>query len=202
MKEIDNIEILYECLICQHKTKLNQVNEFHLCQYCFIHQKKEQIFIEKKREKFFPEINQISDKVYLGNYDGQKEKEKLKLSGITHILACGANLKDSNNGEFTYLQLDLYDFYNENLFRVLKIALNFIDISKKVYVHCHAGISRSAAIVIAFFMWKDKMKFKEAISFVRSKRSCIFPNGGFYEQLKSFEKLLIDYKNQLDFLDN
>ena len=58
-----------------------------------------------------------------------------------------------------------------------------------------AGVSRSATIVIAYLMWKKKMKFDEAFSFVQKKRT-IVPNYGFKQQLKLFEKEL--EKNEYD----
>jgi len=200
MKEIEKKQSSLVCLICEESYLLIKVNDFLLCKNCFDLQKKEQINLEKKRKNFFPEISKISEKLYLGNYDGQREKDILKKLGVTNVLACGSLLEDLNEGEFVFLQLELYDFNNEDLFKILKKALIFIDSSDKVYVHCHAGISRSAAVVIAFFMWKEKMEFKKALNYVRSKRSCIFPNSGFYKQLENFEVLLEQNNFNLDFL--
>ena len=45
-----------------------------------------------------------------------------------------------------------------------------------------SGVSRSAAIVIAFLMLKRRMTFREAIKTVRQKR-LICPNDGFMTQL-------------------
>jgi protein-tyrosine phosphatase len=39
----------------------------------------------------------------------------------------------------------------------------------KVFVHCAAGMSRSATIVIAYLMWKQKMLLSDAIDFVKKK---------------------------------
>ena len=62
----------------------------------------------------------------------------------------------------------------------------------KVFVHCAAGESRSATIVIAYLMWKKKMTFDKAYNFVKQKRSRIYPNFGFRQQLQMFEKLLFE----------
>jgi protein-tyrosine phosphatase len=59
-----------------------------------------------------------------------------------------------------------------------------------VLVHCYAGVSRSASIVIAYFMHKHKLSLLDAMKLVKSKRSCISPNVGFLLQLKEFEKEL------------
>ena len=71
-------------------------------------------------------------------------------------------------------------------------------------VHCIIGSSRSGTIVIAYIMWKQKMKYEDAFNFVKNKRKIVNPNKGFKEQLKFFEDLLIknDYDlNKIDFND-
>ena len=65
-------------------------------------------------------------------------------------------------------------------------------------VHCAAGSSRSATIVIAYIMWSKKMPYKEAFEFVKSKRSVVSPNLSFKNQLELFEKLLIEKKYDVD----
>ena len=52
------------------------------------------------------------------------------------------------------------------------------------------GISRSASIVIAYIMYKNKMPFNEAFDFVSKKRKVISPNTGFKDQLIKFEKIM------------
>lgn len=49
-----------------------------------------------------------------------------------------------------------------------------------VLVHCEKGISRSATIVVAYLMQREKKFLSEALEFVRNKRKEISPNGGFY----------------------
>ena len=42
------------------------------------------------------------------------------------------------------------------------------------------------------------MKYEEAFQFVKNKRSVVWPNPGFKEQLKLFEKLLIENDYNID----
>lgn len=56
-------------------------------------------------------------------------------------------------------------------------------------VHCQAGISRSATIVIAYCMHKERLSFEAAMAVVSAARSKIWPNMGFKCQLEQFEKL-------------
>jgi len=58
----------------------------------------------------------------------------------------------------------------------------------RVLVHCLAGMSRSATIVIAYLLATTPMTTEEATAFVRSKRSVIRPNQGFTKQLEQYER--------------
>jgi len=58
-----------------------------------------------------------------------------------------------------------------------------------VLVHCLAGMSRSATVVVAYLLATTSMNTQEAISFVRSRRPIIQPNYGFEKQLKVWEAM-------------
>ena len=55
-------------------------------------------------------------------------------------------------------------------------------------------------MVIAYIMWAEKKTFTEAFDMVKSKR-LVNPNLGFQEQLKMFEKLLVENNYDLDKID-
>lgn len=60
---------------------------------------------------------------------------------------------------------------------------------KSVLVHCMAGISRSATIVIGYLMTiYPTMNFETAFNHVRKKRRVVRPNDGFLEQLREYDK--------------
>ena len=63
-----------------------------------------------------------------------------------------------------------------------------------VLVHCAAGVSRSAAFVISYLMRKEKMRYKEAYEFVKARRGCVHPNGGFVQALEKYERYLFEGK--------
>jgi protein-tyrosine phosphatase len=44
-----------------------------------------------------------------------------------------------------------------------------------VLVHCMAGVSRSATLVIAYFMHSRSLPFKDAFNLVKSRRKIVFP---------------------------
>ena len=174
-----------KCKVCFTTSKLVSLRDSSfICNRCMLREKL------NKQNDFSPEINKISDKIYLGNFDGGREKEKLKKYGVTHILICGNNLIDWHPNDFIYLTLPIEDNEKQNISKYFCAAFDFIENSSVVYIHCTMGVSRSPTILISYLMRKEKIKLKEAMIFVKSKRLCVCPN-------KNFEKQLLDYENLL-----
>ena len=141
------------------------------------------------------DIDEIEEgKLWLGSFD-LGNVDTLKEKGITKILS----LMDGDPSNFSYKEygfnqkiINIMDFDSENIIQYFGECLNFIKGNDKVFVHCAAGESRSATIVIAYLMWKNKMVFDKAYDFVKQKRPRIYPNFGFRQQLQMFEKLLLE----------
>ena len=57
----------------------------------------------------------------------------------------------------------------------------------RVLVHCWAGVSRSASLILAFLMNQYELSYRNAFIYVKIKRSIINPNWGFNIQLKKYE---------------
>lgn len=66
-----------------------------------------------------------------------------------------------------------------------------IFVAGKVLVHGNAGISRSAALVIAYLMETFGVKYRDAFSHVQERRFCINPNVGFVHQLQEYEAIYL-----------
>jgi hypothetical protein len=56
-------------------------------------------------------------------------------------------------------------------------------------VHCMAGVSRSASVVIGYLMWRDSLSFDQSLQAVKAVRPFIKPNQGFVKQLAEYERL-------------
>ncbi len=67
----------------------------------------------------------------------------------------------------------------------------------KILVHCQAGISRSVTLVAAFLLYTTSLTLENILYLIKSKRSCIQPNQGFINQLKTFEAYLKNNKKVL-----
>ena len=137
------------------------------------------------------EINQITETIFLGNVEAAFDIKKLKELGIRKILtvmsAFGNHYSEYN---FIHKTIEVDDAYDTNLIRHFKECLLFMDGYDKVFVHCAAGMSRSATIVIAYLMWKKKLSLNDAFNFVKKKRPVISPNLNFTRQLEIFQDLL------------
>lgn len=143
----------------------------------------------------------IMENLYLGNNSNAQDLEQLNHSKdkITHILNIQRNGKAVFEGQFKYLVLDLDDLPAERLLDIVPAANDFIKdamASGKVLVHCDTGKSRAAAIVIAYLMQSQKLKFKKALQKVNEGRKAMFqsnvsPNHGFVRQLRQYEKQIL-----------
>ena len=140
----------------------------------------------------FDNSHEIIDGLWLGNIAAAEDVIDLKKKGIKKILTVmnqdGPNYKSEDG--FIHKKFEIIDFDCENIIKYFGECINFIDGEEKILVHCMSGASRSASFVIAYLMWKEKKSFKDALDFVSKKRSRVFPNDGFKDQLKLFEKLL------------
>ena len=103
--------------------------------------------------------------------------------------------------KFNHKVFEVEDCATQNIIQYFGECINFIKENDKILVHCMAGASRSATIVIAYIMWEQKMSSQDALDFVSKKRSIICPNEGFIDQLKIFEKLLKDNNYDWDKID-
>ncbi|KAK6057671.1 dual specificity phosphatase, catalytic domain protein [Cooperia oncophora] len=60
----------------------------------------------------------------------------------------------------------------------------------KTLVHCMAGVSRSASLVMIYLVKHERMTLRQAYHYVRSARPVIRPNVGFWKQMVDFERRL------------
>ncbi|MCI4382970.1 hypothetical protein PGIGA_G00020930 [Pangasianodon gigas] len=124
----------------------------------------------------------------------------LEKHGITHIVCVRQDIeanfiKPNFPLKFRYLVLDIADNPVENIIKYFQMTKEFIDgcleTGGKVLVHGNAGISRSAALVIAYLMETFGVKYRDAFSHVQERRFCINPNVGFVHQLQEYEAIYL-----------
>jgi len=135
--------------------------------------------------------NEIIPGLFLGN-TFSRHPEIVKNTQTVNIIT--ANDEPCIKSEFIRnMCLNWRDEPGQPLFpdieKTYEFIDNFLSRGEKVLVHCTAGVSRSASVVIYYLMKKFNLSFEEADQIVRSKRPIIEPNPGFRKQLKHFDLL-------------
>ena len=128
--------------------------------------------------------HQIIPNLFLGNYHLANDLELLKKLGITHILNCSIEHPNYFPNDFVYLHLHIHDDPSFKISQHFQQTRKFIDSAKKIYVHCHAGISRSSTIVIYYLMKKFNSDLETILSYVQNIREVVQPNEGFLLELE------------------
>ena len=95
---------------------------------------------------------------------------------ITHILITGNNMNKFFEEKFVYHQIFIDDKLNNDISLYFNECFDFIDKGSIVFVHCHAGVSRSATIVMAYLMRKLKLRYNDAYNYVKKCRKKVHPN--------------------------
>uniref|UniRef100_A0A8D0GP69 Serine/threonine/tyrosine interacting protein n=1 Tax=Sphenodon punctatus TaxID=8508 RepID=A0A8D0GP69_SPHPU len=153
-------------------------------------------------EPAFPALPQPKEDAEDWTYPMRREMQLpiLQKHGITHVICIRQNIeanfiKPNFQQLFRYLVLDIADNPVENIIRFFPTTKEFIDGSLqtggKVLVHGNAGISRSAALVIAYIMETFGVKYRDAFTYVQERRFCINPNAGFVHQLQEYEAIYL-----------
>lgn len=141
--------------------------------------------------------NEILPRLYLGDIHMATNKEELARLGITDFITVETKRLQASELAQTvknYLFFSVMDHPKQDILSHFETSNEFIETalknpSNKVYVHCMAGISRSATLVIAYIMKTRSMNYSEAFEFVSQKRRVVDPNEGFVRQLVLYYKM-------------
>lgn len=146
----------------------------------------------------YPLWNEIEPNLFLGSVDAFKDESFKNLGigavvSITRIPTEEFGLPDwISESKGNHLDICLADHEDENISHYFDTASDFINrhITErhKVFVHCAAGISRSATLITCYIMRQYKMSAYDALKIVKGKRPCVRPNDGFLEQLVEYEE--------------
>lgn len=136
-------------------------------------------------------MDEILPRLYLGGYRALRDDiPRLRTHGITFILNVASEVHyskrllaylDEHKIQHVHIPMKDEDAYplGDALPDVLARMKQAYEDGQCIYVHCHRGISRSAAVVIAFVAQRRTWSVKEAHAFVAKKRPSIVPRESF-----------------------
>lgn len=151
----------------------------------------------------YDEINKIIDHLYITNWQTSDNPKILKSNNIKAIITLEMMpksdyiLKYYKDNGIDHMYIYIPDIPEANISEHFDETYKFIDehILKgdNVLVHCRAGVSRSASIILNYLIRKSYETnqvnvcpcnlLKNILNYVKTKRSIINPNPGFQKQL-------------------
>ncbi|KAI9023023.1 protein-tyrosine phosphatase-like protein [Phycomyces nitens] len=151
-------------------------------------------FYSPRFEGSFP--SRILPFLYLGNLNHATNPEMLKILDITHVVSVGENA-NLDTSQFELLFLDnLYDDGIDSVRGRMDEVMRFVEDARKqgsrCLIHCRVGVSRSAAITIAYVMNHLGYNIVEAYLYVRARRLNVIiqPNLKFMYEMLQLEQQL------------
>lgn len=121
-------------------------------------------------------MDQITERIWIGNYLDASNQELLRKEGIQSILCldgCLSQVQAKDLGVEQIVVIPLIDGSGnrpEVFLRAVRALKNLIQKHSPVLVHCHAGQSRSAAVVTKYFMREEGLSLGDAIRQITRKR--------------------------------
>jgi len=149
----------------------------------------------------------ILDYLYLGGERSARDKKNLVSLNIKVIVNVTNDVDCIFEKEklFLYKNIHIADKYGTNICKHFDETAEFIhkhiSEGKAVLVHCKGGRSRSATIMLAYLMKYQGYTLKDAYIYVKSKRSIIQPNIGFWKQLVEYERKIYNGVTSVNLLD-
>lgn len=126
--------------------------------------------------------------VWLSGVHFAMDPAKLSQNKIVAVLSA-AELGLSFPSSIKHCTFDLKDCEEEEIRHVFYPAIRFIEQHRKngsVLIHCAAGISRSASVLMAYMMHRYQGSYESCLAYIIAQRPCVMPNRGFRKQLLEF----------------
>ncbi|EAL72052.1 hypothetical protein DDB_G0269404 [Dictyostelium discoideum AX4] len=152
--------------------------------------------VEDLEEEICFDAQEVIPNLYIGSISAATCTTSLKEHKITHILSISTNPPKIK--EFTTLCINIEDESQKDISSYFQQCHGFIENGRKlggILVHCSAGVSRSASVVISYLMSVFFKPFWYCMQYLRNIRPCIQPNTGFINQLINYEATILKNQN-------
>jgi protein-tyrosine phosphatase len=137
--------------------------------------------------------DEIYKNLFIGDIKSANDIDFINKYNIKYII----NLSNEEINLFPdikYKHIKIQDLPSENILQYFDTCFDIIDNCLEndiaILVNCFAGMSRSASIIVAYFIKKNNLTVFEAHSLVYTKRPIIYINRGFLMQLQNYYKIL------------
>lgn len=128
-------------------------------------------------------MDQITNEIWIGSFNDAQDRKALSNSGIRSILCLDGCLRGREVRELGVERvevIELIDGHGNRPEVFLRAVALLAELKKRcapVLVHCHAGQSRSAAVVCKFFMKHEADSLAGAMKRITSKRKVAIQAG-------------------------
>lgn len=147
------------------------------------------------RGSTYETATRAADRLYIGGYLAASDPALLRAAGITHVLKVFPGEEGyARHAGVEYADIPIDDAPDADLRGYLPAALRYIRAALAsggcVLVHCHAGISRSATVVLFCLMVDHGLTLDEALRRLKTARPQVQPNAGFLRHLRAIDASL------------
>lgn len=136
-------------------------------------------------------LSQITRSLYLSNGVAANDKRLLSGSHITSVVNVSVEVVSTLYEDIQYVQVPVADTPTSPLcdfFDPIADHIHRVERQRgRTLLHCAAGVSRSAALCLAYLMKYHAMSLLDAHSWTKACRPIVRPNRGFWEQLVRYE---------------
>ena len=147
----------------------------------------------------YKHYNKINNNIYIGNINIAQNTDFIKNNYITTIINCSKdipfyhnhtkNYRIPVNDDLSTASIILMTHYLKHLIPIINNHLNNGEI---LFIHCRAGMQRSATFLAGLLMYRYKLDKPSAITLIKNKRSiCFFPSGNFNISLDIYSNYLL-----------
>lgn len=135
--------------------------------------------------------------VFIGGYRAAADRDFVRSLGVTHIVKMFADDESYPGGYHRHPGIQYYVVGAEDRpgYDIRADAIGAVHVvqacvaaGERVLVHCHAGISRSATVVLLWLMTRagdDRRTLKSALNMLQGVRPFVRPNEGFMSHLRA-----------------
>ncbi|XP_032400907.1 dual specificity protein phosphatase 14 [Xiphophorus hellerii] len=139
-------------------------------------------------------VSQVSARLYLGDLDSALNAAVLTSRNVSLIVNASGllDLPYPVPDSLQVLHVPVQDRPHAQLGQYFNPVTERIQQNQagSTLVHCTAGRSRSAALVMAYLMRSEGFSLRQAHELVLERRPFIRPNAGFWRQLMEYEREL------------